>query len=136
MANYKQRFMDHMDREGVKYTDEKENVVCVSFSGKKLNTIPIYVFFDKDGEGLVQLACWNIANFKDKFAAGILACNQLNAEYRWVKYYLDDDTDVRCTLDARIDEMTCGEECLEMVLRMVNIIDESYPTFMKALWTD
>lgn len=136
MPNYKQLFMSHMDRVGVKYSDIDERVVRVTYTGDNLKSIPINVFFDKDGEGIVQLACWNIANFKDKFAAGVLACNNLNSEYRWVKYYLDSDTDVRCCLDAYIDEETCGEECLNLVRRMVNIIDDSYPTFMKALWAD
>lgn len=48
MANYKNLFMRHMDRNDIKYTDVKENVVKVSYTGDNLQTIPIYVFFDKD----------------------------------------------------------------------------------------
>ena len=69
MANYKNLFMRHMDRNDIKYTDVKENVVKVSYTGDNLQTIPIYVFFDKDGDPLVSFKCWNIANFKGKEAA-------------------------------------------------------------------
>lgn len=136
MANYKNLFMRYMDRNNVKYTDVKENVVKVVYTGDNLKTIPIYVFFDADGDPLVSLKCWEIANFKDeKMAAGVIACNQLNCKYRWVKFYLDKDSDVVGQIDAYVDEETGGSECLSLVKRMVNIIDESYPTFMTSLWS-
>ena len=135
MASYKELFMSYMDCNGIKYTDVKENVVRVVYTGDNLKTIPIYVFFDADGDPLVSFKCWEIANFKDeKMAGGVIACNLLNKKYRWVKFYLDDDSDVVAQIDAYVDEETCGSECLSLVKRMVNIIDEGYPTFMRAIW--
>lgn len=135
MANYKNLFMRFMDRNNIKYTDVKENVVKVVYTGDNLKTIPVFVFFDADGDPLVSFKCWEIANFKDeKMAGGIVACNQLNNKYRWVKFYLDDDCDVVAQIDAYIDEDTCGSECTSLVKRMVNIVDEGYPTFMRAIW--
>ena len=134
MANYKRLFMNHMDREGIKYTDRGEFRVRVAYNGDNLKTIPVIVDFDKDGDPMVQFHCWEIANFKDKFAAGVLACNILNAKYRWVKFYIDDDKDVVCSVDAYIDEINCGSECMALVRRVVNITDEAYPIFMKALF--
>lgn len=135
MVNYKSLFMRHMDREGVKYTEMDNRVVKVVYTGDNLKTIPVYVFFDADGAPLISVKCWEIANFKDdKMAGGMIACNMLNKEYRWVKFFLDDDSDVVAQIDAYVDESTCGGECLSLVKRMVNIIDEGYPTFMRAIW--
>ena len=66
MANYKNLFMRFMDRNNIKYTDVKENVVKVVYTGDNLKTIPVFVFFDADGEPLVSFKCWEIANFKDE----------------------------------------------------------------------
>lgn len=134
MANYKNLFMRHMDRNDIKYTDVKENVVKVSYTGDNLQTIPIYVFFDKDGDPLVSFKCWNIANFKGKEAAGIIKCNELNNHYRWVTFYIDDDADVITQIDSYVDEENCGSVCLSLVRRMVNIIDETYHDIMRTIW--
>lgn len=135
MANYKQLFMNYMDAKGVKYTNSNDHVVKVVYSGDNLKSIPVYVSFDEDGDSMIQVYCFEIANFNNNAAAGLFACNELNKKYRWVKFYLDKDNDIICSLDAYIDDVTCGEECLKLVRRVVNITDEAYPTFMKALWS-
>ncbi len=134
MANYKQLFINYMETNGIKYTDRNEYSVKVSYSGDNMQSIPVYVFFDEDGDPLVTFKCWDIANFKSKTAAGMLACNTMNNEYRWVKFYIDDDCDVICSCDAYIDAGTCGSECLSLVQRVVSICDKAYPTFMRALY--
>ena len=64
----------------------------------------------------------------------IFTCNEMNAKYKWVKFYLDKDADVVASIDAYIDDYTCGEECMKLVRRVVNITDEAYPTFARAMW--
>lgn len=134
MADYKRLFLRHMDAKGIKYVDRDEFVVKITYTGDNLKNIPVYVFFDEDGDPMVQFKCWDIANFKDKEAKGIFACNEMNKVYRWVKFYLDKDSDVVASIDAYITETTCGEECLSLVRRVVNITDEAYPTFARAMW--
>lgn len=135
MADYKGLFTRFLDRNDIKYTEMKDNVVKVVYSGDNLKTIPIFVFFDEDGDPIVSLKCWEIAKFKDeKLASGILACNELNKQFRWVCFYIDNDSDVLAQIDAYIDEETCGSVVTSLVRRMVNIIDEGYPTIMGALW--
>lgn len=134
MADYKQLFIQHMIQEGIKYSEVNDHAVKVVYSGDNLQTIKIIVIFDEDGDPLVSVRCWEIANFKDKLAEGYIATNKLNSEYRWVKYYLDKDYDVVASIDAYVDEATCGSECLSLVRRMVNIIDDSYPVFMRAIY--
>lgn len=134
MLYYARIFADHMTSEGIKFTEENDHVIKVSYSADNLDTIPVYVFFDEDNEPLISCKCWSILNFKNNKDAGIQACNELNARFRWVKFYIDDDSDVIAVIDAMIDEETGGEECLSLVRRMVSIIDDAYPTFAKARW--
>ena len=134
MANYKRMFMNYMDMEGIKYVDRDEHVVRVTYTGDNLKTIPVYVFFDEDGDPIVQFKCWEIANFKGKEGKGIYACNMMNKEYRWVKFSLDDDSDIVASIDAYISADNCGEVCMSLVRRVVNITDDAYPTFAKAMW--
>ncbi len=135
MANFKQLFMNYMTVNGIKYTDKGENVVLVSYGAKNIKSVPVYVFFSKDGEGIAQFKCWEIANFKDKEAKALIACNELNSTYRWVKFYMDKDSDIVVDCDAYLDEDTCGEECVNLIRRLVSIVDEGYPVIGKALWS-
>ena len=93
-----------------------------------------YVYFDKDNDPIVQFKCWTIETFKGMEAKGIIACNEMNSHYRWIKFYLDKDSDIITDCDAYIDAATCGEECMKLVRRMVNITDEAYPTFARYKW--
>lgn len=132
--SYKSQFLRHMDNEGIRYDDLKEFVVKITYNGDNLESIPVLVFFDEDNDPIVQLKCWNIANFKGKEEIGYEVCNRMNNQWRWVKFYIDDDADIVASIDAYIDMDTCGEECLNLVRRVVNITDEAYPEFAKARW--
>lgn len=134
MNMYADFFKEYMDENGIKYTERDERIVKVVYNGDNLKSIPVFVFFDEDGDGLVQLKCWEIANFKGKESKALVVCNELNNKYRWVKFYLDDDADILVSIDAIIDAATCGEECMSLVRRVVNITDEAYPEIAKALW--
>ena len=134
MPDYKRAYLREMDKRGIKYSEINDRMVRVVYSGENLSSIKIIVCFDGDGEHLVQFACMEVASFKDdkKYAAALLACNQLNARFRWVKFYLDSDRDIRVEADAIVDIDTVGAECCEIVSRMVNIIDEAYTELMKV----
>lgn len=135
MANYKKLFIDYLESKGIKYTDRDEHLVTVSYSGDNIQSIKFYVAFDKDGDGMVQIYGWDIGSFDgDKTAKGIEVCNEMNKKYRWVKFYLDADNDVCVSTDSYICEANAGSVCLNLVRRMINIVDEAYPSFMRALW--
>ncbi len=136
MANlYKQEYLRYMDANGIKYTDRDEHTVRVVYNGDNLNSIPVIVIFDEDGENIVQFVCFEVANYEqDKLANGLITCNALNQKYRWVKFYLDSDNDIRVEMDAYVSTGTVGEECANLVRRTVSIIDKAYPTIMKSIW--
>ena len=136
MFNYKVSFLRYLDHHGIHYDDMDEHTVIVPYSGDNIKNMHIHVSFDEDGEGIVQLYAWDIGSFSgDKYAKGLIICNELNTKYRWVKFYIDSDKDVCVSTDAYIDPETVGEECLKLIRRMINITDKAYPIFMKALWS-
>ena len=49
MGMYKNLYMQYMDIEGIKYTNQDGERVRVSYSGDNKDSIPVYVIFDKDG---------------------------------------------------------------------------------------
>ena len=134
MQEFAQKFIDQMDEDEIKYTEVNDTTVKVSFSGDNLKTITVYAFFEEDGTPYVQFRCWEIESFKNNEEAGLAACNALNLQFRWAKFFLDKDKDVAATLDAVLDENTVGEDCCSLMMRLVSIVDDAYPQLAKARW--
>lgn len=132
---FKKRFISDLEREGIKFTDVDENRVKISYRADNSDDITILVVFDKDDDGIVAFKCWSFGKAPSRNRGTLLeCCNSLNAKYRWVKFFIDDEDDITADADAIVDLDTVGAECIQMVKRMVNIIDESYPLLMKACW--
>ena len=114
--------------------DEERNILQVKFGGDNTN-ITILLCFTADG-GYVTFKSFNLCKFSpDKLPQMYKACSELNRDYKWVKFYVDEsDNTVTAQDDAIIQLDSCGEECYELVGRMVTIVDEAYPVLMKAIW--
>jgi hypothetical protein len=123
-----------MEEDGIKYSEVDENTLKISFNGDNLKSVNIYAFFDEDGDPFMQFRCWEIESFKNNEAAGLAVCNDLNLQFRWVKFFLDKDKDVIATLDAMLDDNSSGAECVSLMMRIVNIVDDAYPQIAKARW--
>ena len=134
MQEYAQLFIDFMDENDIKYTEQKENVLKVVYSGENMDSVPIFVFFDNEGDPVVQFKCWEIMNFKNNKEKALEICNSLNCEYRWIRFYVDEDLDIVASIDAYLDAYTCGEMCMDYIRRIVSIVDEAYPQIAKARW--
>lgn len=136
-SKFKREFCRYLDEKDVKYSELGENIFQVTFSDlKNMSRISVQFNFDNDGEGKVNVRTYDLGSFKsdDAFATGLLICNKMNTEYRWVRFYLDSDRDVVVDADAILSVGTVGEECAELMLRLIDIADKAYPEFMKALW--
>ena len=71
---------------------------------------------------------------KDKRMEAIVACNELNCQYKWFTFYVDRDNDVVVHDDAILSVDDEGEEAFELLLRMLKIGDDVKPTLMKAIY--
>ena len=72
-----------------------------------------------------------------KFLEVISVCNRLNAKFRWFKFYLTENREafsLRVQSDLYVEPQSSGQLCMDIMLRMIRVIDEAYPEFMKTIW--
>lgn len=91
------------------------------------------VFAGKNGEYLSLYMQYESIP-EDKFAEVLLVCNQLNAQYKWVKFYIDKDNDLMLQTDALLSTSTADEEAFEMLVRMIEISEKAKGEIMKAIY--
>lgn len=116
-------------------SEKNERVVRLKFKAENVESVEVLLVFDED-EHSVSCKCYNLCKFPENKKLDMYRiCNELNANYRWLKFYVDEsDNTITAQLDAVIQVESCGAECYELVGRSVAIADEAYPKFMKAIW--
>ena len=91
-------------------------------------------FISKDDDNDVAVRVFGLVNVKTSNRGRILQLiNKLNGRYRFVKFVLDDDSDVNIEYDYlnRCPDPVASAE--EIVVRIVNLVDETYPELMHAI---
>ena len=72
---------------------------------------------------------------KEKVSDVIFVCNELNAQFKWVTFYVDKENDATFHLDAILEPSTAAEEAFELLVRLVSIGNEdAKPIIMKAIY--
>ncbi len=71
---------------------------------------------------------------EEKFVDMLFVCNQLNAKYKWVTFYIDDEKNLILHDDAILSVDNAADEAFELLLRMVGISEESKPVIMKGIY--
>lgn len=131
MSPSAQAFVDKLTSKGIqcehKDTADGGDLISVWFSGSEPNVnYEILIVIDKQ-ESSVILRCYGIYPVpKNKKTLMLKTLNQLNMNYRWVKFYLDEDSEVAAGADAIINPHTAADVTYEMTVRTLNIIDDSY----------
>lgn len=131
-------FIKTMEEKGMKYRDPRDEddgttVVPVGFNLKN-TSVQVLCIFDANLH-TVALRLFELVHVNDEqYPKALLACNELNAKKRWVKFYIDKDNDLNLEDDVIIDATNAGETVFELLIRMVKIADDSYPVIQKALW--
>ena len=127
-------FIAKMDAMGVNYnvkeTDDRV-IISVPFSGTITNVI-----LDNDDNG-THPALRTVFEHcpEDKMADVLFVCNQMNMRFRWVKFYVDNDSDIMIEDDAIVSPENAGDELLELVYRTATIIKEAKPMIMRAIYS-
>ena len=129
--NYLQIFADYLDAEGVLYTLNEENgTISIGYAADNVDGIWAKVYYD-DESPILTVVSWDLGNVgtdPTNIAGAILACNEMNNTYRWVKFSVDKDNDFACRVNAYVDERTCGPISLALVKRLIEIMDAAWPT--------
>ena len=139
MSILAENFKKSLDQKGIKYTyfeatPDRNEALKISFSGKNAESIGLFFFFDSNGRS-VNVKSFDIAKVPEaKLMEAYVLLNELNAAYRWVKYYLSENNTITVSGDAVLDEASVAGECEEILFRYLNIIDECYPKIMKLIW--
>ena len=110
---------------------DRADSVLVVFPYKNQKTI---FDFQGDDGAHVQLATIIDTAPEDKFVDIVLACNQLNSTYRYVKFIVDSDMDIMARTDAILDVNSADEECFELLGRSLKIISDAKAPLMKAIY--
>ena len=111
---------------GIDEDDDEE--VDVVFSGDYLDKIPVEAYFDPDLD-VVSMRCWQVIFFDKKDLADVLALvNDLNSEYKFVKFVVDpEDESVDAEIDIPLREgEDAGELAYDALYYIVVIVDEAY----------
>jgi len=110
------------------------SILKANFNAKNAGTIKIqYLSPDDDNDVHVVIADY-INGVPSKEPELLLAINELNCKYRFAKFVLDEDCDVRIECDIPLRCGDVGQTAIELANRLVDIADEGYPVIMRALW--
>lgn len=109
---------------------EEETVVSFPYDNRKT----IFIFSGPEGEHAQMLTILERVP-EEKFVDVVLACNQINSQFRYVKFVVDSDNDVTARTDAILDTGSADEECFELLIRSLKIIGDAKPVIMKAIYS-
>ena len=108
---------------------DDDTVVSFPYDNRKTN----FIFSGASGDHAQMMTV--IEKVPDeKFVDVVLACNQVNARFRYVKFVVDKENDVIVFTDAILDPSSAGDECFELLIRSLKIISDAKPTVMKAIY--
>ncbi len=130
-------FINALDAKNLKYDVEEgdgHTLVSISTGAENMTSIRVNLFIDDDNSHVSLCVIGFIRVKPENFANALIACNSCNQKYRWVKFVIDDDMDINAMDDAVTNPDSAGEELFELMVRMMQVVDDSYPVFMKSLW--
>lgn len=126
--------MAFFEAKETKATELQENLLRVgwNFQGGSMD---IFFQFD-ESDTHVHLEGLNFIKVpENKYDEIYRVLNECNDKYSHVKFVLDTENG---QLNARDDDViqldSCGEECFELMIRMLSVVEDAYPKFMKAIW--
>ncbi len=133
--NYYSILKNRMDQKNLPYREINNGTLEIIQQGNSIQNIRIVVGFGDGTSNKPWFKNYDLGRFDgDKYAAGLIACNDANKKYRWVRFFIDEDNDVVAEADAIVSDESVFDEVIELIVRMLNIIDDLYPSFMKARW--
>ena len=131
-------FIDTLKANDWKYKDvqtlESGNELVCCGVNCKMTTVDYHFFFDKDGRAVTMRVFRLFAVPIDKKLQIMEVMNDANKNYRWAKFFIDNESWMSIQIDAIINSETAGAVCLELMIRTSQIIDATYSKFMHEIW--
>lgn len=131
-------FIETLKKNDWKYKDvqslESGNELVCCGVNCKMTTVDYHFFFDKDGRAVTMRVFRLFAVPIDKKLQIMEVMNDANKNYRWAKFFIDNESWMSIQIDAIINSETAGAVCLELMIRTSQIIDATYSKFMHEIW--
>lgn len=115
---------------------ENSSLVSITCNGDNVKSLNV-LFISRDNDPDVAVRAFALGTFPaEKRQKGINLANDLNREYRYLKFALDNDGDLNAEFDfpLRCSISEVGDLAMELLSRCLKIVDEAYPKIMQALW--
>ena len=92
-------------------------------------------FISNDDDNDVAVRVFGLLKVDEQNKSKLLpVLNDLNNKFRFVKFVCDKDNDINIEYDFPVKGSAPAVSASEMVARFVKIIDEAYPSLMRAMW--
>ena len=127
-------------KSGIKFrVEERESTsaVVAGFTPKNGSQLRVQ-FLSNDDDNDVSIRLFTLIKAtEDKRDAMIRVANECNQQYRYCKFVVDKDNDVNVEYDflLRVKGDNVGPMATECFIRIMKIVEDVYPLFMKALWS-
>ena len=130
------------DRHEIKYRvieTEELSFIEAGFNIQGGPAVRCHFFSQNDNNNDVQIRIIGMMCKVDREKRGAIleACNRVNSEMRFLKFYLDKNGDVmgQGDLPAAISEECVGECCFELFIRSMQILERCYRYFPEAYYS-
>lgn len=121
---YQQRYEAFLKEQNFPYQVVDQNLLFVGFQGENLEKIRILIDLPEQGNHL-RLICPGILPFM-KDVQGMVACNTLNQQYRFIKFFINSDHLVEAWMDLHFTPETFEQDCTNFIEQFAKLLDECY----------
>ena len=126
------------EEKGLKYKEFTElpdgsTVMIAGFDGQ-FTAFEMVIYFDsEDHTAMIRIPKLTKVPIDRRYEV-LSTLNQLNQEYRWTRFFVDQNDDVTVQIDQILSKDQNADSVMELIVRTLQIVDEAYPKFMKAIW--
>lgn len=113
---------------------EEEHLVQVTWHLKEEAEVTILHIFDRESESVRIVGSGFLTVPEERLQEGYRACNILNNELRFATFYVDEkDHELVVCYDAKVTAENCGPICMDAMMNMVDILNETYSLIQQDL---
>ncbi len=126
------------DKVSWKYKDfrempDKSTIMLAGFNGDKA-TINLLMHFDAM-DHTVMFRVLNLSKVPiDRKYEVFSALNRMNAVYRWIRFFVDDEESIVAQVDHILIPDESADVVMELIVRINQVVNEAFPEIMKAVW--
>ena len=130
-------FIERLERHDIRHMHDAQpdgsHYVAVELAGKPSILYTIAMVFSSDGTEF-GIRCYKLGKVPtDRQRPMLKLLNDLNANYAWVRFFLDSDSEVAAAADAVITTASAPRVCWEMLRRVFSVLDEVQEKIDKVL---